>query len=256
MAVSSGGYRELIEKLKRIVPDVVVRAYRAVLLRISRGRNRKLPVKDVFSAIYRDNVWGGEPGSYCSGSGSNDRFVRSYVEMVRSFIRAEKIASVVDLGCGDFVVGGMIVDDRIKYVGVDVVDDLVERNNRLFGKGNVSFLSSDIISEPLPDGDLCLIRQVLQHLANDEIGSILGKLEKYRFVMITEHYPSPSAAVVPNRDKPHGGDTRILDHSGVFLDAPPFGMKISRLMLEAEAVPLVAKGETIRTFLIENRRPG
>jgi hypothetical protein len=37
------------------------------------------------------------------------------------------IKSIVDLGCGDFRVARMFLNDDLTYVGVDVVEDLVAR---------------------------------------------------------------------------------------------------------------------------------
>ena len=212
-------------------------------------RNKNLAVREVFTRIYDNSEWGGKPGDYCSGTRSSHASL--YGDMVKSFIRENRVLSVVDLGCGDFVAGRKLLVDGVKYIGVDIVDSLIRRNQREYGSENVSFHCLDIISDPLPDGELCLIRQVLQHLSNSQIKAVLRKIGKYNYVMITEHYPGSSVSVVPNKDKPHGADTRICDKSAVYLDLPPFNMRISRVMLEVEAgLNLAARGEVIRTFLI------
>jgi len=41
--------------------------------------------------------------------------------------------------------------------------------------------------EALPEGDICFVRQVLQHLSNDQIAGVLPKLGKFRWCFITEH---------------------------------------------------------------------
>ena len=236
-----------------IGPGSLRRLWRAMRLRLARVRNRGLSTREVFSRVYRENAWGGGAGEFCSGDGSSERHAAAYAEMVRGFVREKGIARVVDLGCGDHVVGSRILMDGLQYVGVDIVEELVRRNRERYGRSGVTFACLDMIVDELPDGDLCLVRQVLQHLSNAQIGAVLRKVGKYRYVLLTEHYPAPSVAVVPNRDKPHGGDTRIYDDSAVFVDLPPFGVKVSRLMLEVAAgVDLVRPGETLRTFLIEN----
>jgi hypothetical protein len=98
-----------------------------------------------------------------------------------------------------------------------------------------------------PDGDLCLIRQVLQHLSNSEIEQVLNNVKKYPYVIITEHVPVfPEQA---NLDKPHGPDIRIYQRSGVFPDEPPFSLKLEKLL----DVP-IGHDEVIRTVLVRNRR--
>ena len=101
----------------------------------------------------------------------------------------------------------------------------------------------------LPDAELCLVRQVFQHLSNDQIRSIIDKLRKYKYVIVTEHYPAPDRLRVPNLDKPHGADIRLYDSSAVYLDQPPFNASVD-LLLEVPADPVVCIGETIRSFLL------
>lgn len=239
--------------LKRLVPDQLLRLYRRVVIFLQREKNKKRSVEEVFTSTYSENRWGGSSGEYCSGSGSTEQHAITYAAIVRDLIREKGISRIVDLGCGDFTVGSRILAEGVRYTGVDVVSGLIERNLERFGSEHVEFHCLDIIADPLPDGDLCLIRQVLQHLSNLQIAAVLAKVHKYKFVVITEHYPSPSVRAVPNKDKPHGPDTRIYDDSAVYLDHPPFNMSIARLLLEVEAGHnLVNEGEVLRTFLIEN----
>ena len=79
---------------------------------------------------------------------------------------------------------------------------------------------------------------------------MLDKLCEYRYVMVTEHYPAPNVQVVPNIDKPHGGDTRIPDNSAVYLDQPPFNIQGVSTILEVSAPNWLAQeGEIIKTLL-------
>ena len=48
--------------------------------------------------------------------------------------------------------------------------------------------------------------------------------DKYKYLIITEHYPS-SNNFVANLDKPTGPDTRFYDKSAVVLTVPPFNLK-------------------------------
>lgn len=235
--------------LRRIVPARVINLY----WRVQRRTNSKRSVQEVFTEVYERNLWGGAKGEYCSGAGSDESHAMQYAQMVRAFIREKGVRTVVDLGCGDFQVGSRLQMEGVRYIGVDVVEGLINRNQQLYGNTNISFKCVDITSGELPDGELCLIRQVLQHLSNEQIGSILRKAGKFKYVLVTEHYPAPTVNAVPNKDKPHGGDTRIINDSGVYLDKPPFNKSISRLLLEVDAgYWLKKRGETHRTYLIEN----
>jgi len=83
--------------------------------------------------------------------------------------------------------------------------------------------------------------------------AVLKNTKKYKYIIITEHYPSPFVQVIPNKDKPHGSDTRIIDNSAVYLDKSPFNIPGLSLLLEVDAIVNLRKeGEKIKSFLIEN----
>ena len=242
--------------LKTVNPAGLVGRYHRLRREQLRERNRQLSVKEVFTRVYRDSEWHGAAGEFDSGYGSQNDMAAPYCAAVRDFMKARKIASVADLGCGDFRVGAGLQMAGVEYVGVDIVDDLIAQNQERHGGAAVSFRCLDIIADELPDADLCLVRQVLQHLSNAQIAVALAKLKKYRYALITEHYPAPERAAAPNLDKPHGSDTRIFDDSGVYLDKPPFNVNNLTEFLNLEATRyLVAPGERIVTFLLDTTVP-
>ena len=153
-------------------------------------RRRLTPRKAVFEEIYANNEWGGQPGEFYSGVGSDSAAADQYVQTIGEFIAARSIPTVVDIGCGDFRVGSRIVAQSpdLIYIGTDIVETLIRRNQSEFGRANVSFVCLDAVSAVLPEGDLCLIRQVLQHLTNAEIASILAPDQK---IQIFDHHRAP-----------------------------------------------------------------
>jgi len=96
----------------------------------------------------------------------------------------------------------------------------------------------------LPDGELCLIRQVFQHLSIAQISQVLDRCKKYKFVVITEEVYKGEGCR-PNLDKPHGPDTRVFDRSGVYLDFSPFRLS-NKAVLELP----VSKRSVLRTSLV------
>jgi hypothetical protein len=92
-----------------------------------------------------------------------------------------------------------------------------------------------------------LIRQVLQHLSNQEIKKILANVKKYKYLLITEQYPNPKKQVIPNLDIPHGPDVRLHFDSAVFLNEPPFNLPKVEQLLDVEA----DEGTRIKSFIIE-----
>jgi hypothetical protein len=140
----------------------------------------------------------------------------------------------------------MIVSDNFHYTGCDIVPNLVEHLDKKFGSEKLSFRQVNIVENEMPEGELCLIRQVLQHLSNAEIGRILENCKKFKYLIITEHYPNPDAKLVPNIDIPHGPHIRLHHDSAVVLDQPPFNETNVKLLVETEA----EDDTRIKTFLI------
>jgi SAM-dependent methyltransferase len=229
-------------QVKRLVPSGLLRLRSRQLLASSRLRYGKMTPKETFSEIYRRGLW-----SSGSGTGSGEKFSKEYCDLVSQFARERGVKRVVDVGCGDFRVGRLIAAAGFEYIGIDVVPELIERHQSQFGGGRISFLCLDATTERPPAADLCLIRQVLQHLSNVEIASMLDNCSHYTQTLVTEHLPV-GRDVIPNKDKPHGPDTRVSDHSGVFLDEPPFSLR-SETVLELPYRP----GEVLRTVLIRSQ---
>jgi SAM-dependent methyltransferase len=204
-----------------------------------------LSLAETFRRIYSTNAWGvnGEP--FCSGSGSRGHAAELYCDLVGKFIEEHRIRSVVDLGCGDFAIGRQVVDRTgVRYTGIDIVPELIEHHKATVGDSRVNFACIDIARDRLPDADLCLVRQVLQHLSNREIAKVLTNIHNYRYTLISEDVPIRPKTL--NRDKPHGPDVRAYYRSGVYIDEPPFSRKIQ----EYWEIPLRAES-VLRTVLVE-----
>lgn len=186
----------------------------------------------IFSNIYRKKSWArgaSKSADFWSGDGSAEQYTLEYARVIGDFVNEHKIGTIVDLGCGDFQVGQRIIEVAdCRYIGVDVVPDLVERNSRLFATDQVSFVCKDIAKDELPAGDLCLIRQVLQHLDNETIQRVFKHVSKYPFCIVTEsqlNHPE-----IANVDIKSGAWTRTLFGSGLYFDQPPFSKKIKTLL--------------------------
>ncbi len=212
-------------------PDSPVAAYRkgkAALLR-QRGQNDR---QAIFGYIYEAGVWGrsDDPTDrYFSGSGTRvAAYSDRYVQALRSFLGSiSPPPNVVDIGCGDFFIGARVRGCCGEYVACDVVDGLIAYNKQKYADLNVDFRVLDAVDDDLPPGDVVVIREVLQHLSNDNIKSIISKIYgKYRYAVITECLPN-SENFIPNLDKVTGDKIRQnVNGSGVVLTLPPFNLKV------------------------------
>ena len=217
-------------------------------------RARALGPRAVFSSIYSNNKWGGT-GEAFSGTGSRGAPASEYVSFVKGFIQDHAIRSVVDIGCGDYFIGRQIAEDVEHYVGIDVVQSLIDDHSQRYGDEAHSFVCLDVASEPIPMGDLCLIRQVLQHMSNRQIAGVLEKVRAFKYALVTEHYAHDDDFKAPNLNKAMGTSTRLSIGSMVAIDQPPYNMKCEEVLRvpapAGESEDRYSRG-TIRTFLYCN----
>jgi hypothetical protein len=184
-----------------------------------------------------------------SGIGSYDPSIKEYVALVKEVIRAYDIQSVIEVGCGDFAVASQYVDACQTYIGVDVVGALIEYNSGKFGRQHINFLWADACKSKLERADLCIVRQVLQHLSNRDISRLLGNI-KSKYILVTEHLPSPERTRAYNLDKRSGGDIRVPAGSGVFVDQPPFNLNAKILMERNVVSDIHSADERLVTWLV------
>jgi len=183
----------------------------------------RLDSKSLFSEIYRQGYWGSSPNQpFYSGSGSHDETQTSpYINAVKNLITSlSEMPVIIDLGCGDFNIGRQLYSLATHYHAIDIVAELIAYNQQHFKAHNLSFKCMDATTEKLPQGDILLIRQVFQHLDNDEIKTVLKQACHYPVIIVTEHLPG--GAFTPNKDKPAGPDSRLRMKSGVDISAAPF----------------------------------
>ena len=189
---------------------------------------------EIFNKIYKEGRWGeNKIGDSISGIGSHDDVViKPYIFKVSKFLLDIKPSIIVDLGCGDFNIGKNFVNKCEKYIACDVSSEILDRNKEVFSSfKNVDFKLLDLSSNNLPKGDICFVRQVLQHLSNSDINSFVSNLnanKPYKYLVVTEHLPIVDNFVA-NIDKNTGPGTRIWLNSGVVLHKKPFYLKALKI---------------------------
>lgn len=176
--------------------------------------------------MYAMNLWGSGTSLFYSGEGSHlQEIIDPYIATVKTFFSSLELPPVLcDLGCGDFNIGKQLVPFTKRYVAVDIVRDLISHNQSTYKAKQLEFHCLDIAVDDLPKGDCVLLRQVLQHLSNAEIQSILTKLTDFKYIILTEHIPTGDFE--PNLDIISGQGTRLKKQSGVQLTRAPFHFKV------------------------------
>lgn len=209
----------------------------------------------VFTRIYEQGLWGRSSQAeqtFYSGAGSHDpAVVEPYVRAMAAYLHFHRLIAggkpnVVDLGCGDFTVGAKIRPLCGAYVACDVAAPVIAWNRERHAGLDVDFRHLDMLVDPLPDGDIVFVRQVLQHLSNAQIAVALKRIaEKYRFLVLTEHLPA-GEGFTPNLDKRSGSDIRLDRGSGVVATLPPFSLAPTQTLTICQ---VAGYGGVIRTEL-------
>ena len=206
------------------------------------------PTKDVMNQIYDQKLWGGKGFDFYSGEGShNSKIIKPYLDTVITFLNSHNnTLTICDLGCGDFNIGKHLFKHTKKYIAIDIVKKLIERNKTLFKENNLEFQCLDIAKDEWPKANCIIIRQVLQHLSNKDIKTIVKKLANYKYIIITEHIPIGNFEA--NKDKIASQGIRLKQHSGVDLLKAPFNLEVIKREQLSETILDYNKGK-ITTLL-------
>lgn len=148
----------------------------------------------VFTKIYEHKLWGDNDTkeySGSSGSGSSINFnVNTYVPFLKSLIINNNINSIVDLGCGDFICGKLIYNELdVSYTGYDTYKKVIDYNANKYPLSKYSFkhLDFNTYKESIIGGDLCILKDVLQHWGLNSIYTFLDYLtesKKFKYILI------------------------------------------------------------------------
>jgi 2-polyprenyl-3-methyl-5-hydroxy-6-metoxy-1,4-benzoquinol methylase len=141
--------------------------------------------ESTFTDLYDHAVWGvnsqGEP--HC-GSGSTKESSSEYMIFLDKFLRKHEIKTIVEVGCGDWEFMQHMDLSGIQYLGIDVVKKMIDSNNRKFRTHAIAFMHADAAYTDLPQADLFLCKDVMQHLPNKDIFKICSQFNKFRYCLI------------------------------------------------------------------------
>ena len=151
-------------------------------------------MEDIFTNIYEKSVWGDNNNKEyngTSGGGSDiDYNITTYIPFLKNFILDNNIQSVVDLGSGDFRCGPLIYDNLdVTYFGYDTYEKVVTYNSKNYLPPKYTFTHMDFFTkkEEIINGDLCILKDVLQHWNMEEIYTFLDyiiRTKKFKYILI------------------------------------------------------------------------
>jgi hypothetical protein len=139
------------------------------------ARLRSKSRQKIFGKIFNENLWDDQQS--LSGPGSS---LTATVELRASMPQLWErmgIRSLLDIPCGDVVWMRHIASSLERYVGADLVPELVKQNRARHGAMG-EFVQRDLLRDPLPKVDAVFCRDCLVHLSNREVLAALRNVAR------------------------------------------------------------------------------
>jgi hypothetical protein len=183
---------------------------------VRRSELTGLPLDQRFERIFRTNLWGAEDSR--SGLGSELDATAGLRAALPAFLARHQVASLLDVPCGDFNWLSTL-GLQIPYIGADIVEAIVESNQKRFGGPGTGrqFLRLDLTRDPLPRADVVLCRDCLVHLSFENVFRALANVRRSgaRYLLTTTFLEHRDNADIED------GDWRILSLQEAPFRLPP-----------------------------------
>jgi len=150
-------------------------------------------MENIFTYMYEYCIWGNNKNNKYSGSsgpGSSVEYNEKYIEIVKKVIKDYNINNIVDLGCGDFIIGRLLYDDiNVSYTGYDVYKKIIDYHITQYPEPKYTFKHLDFYTnkESIIEGDMCILKDVIQHWPTEEIYVFMDYLiesKKFKYILL------------------------------------------------------------------------
>jgi len=240
--------KDVLRKIVIVLPggQVILRARYQYLWH--RQLARMGSAERIFQHHFETNEWGSNESA--SGQGSTIAYTANIRKEIPILFNDLGVQTILDAPCGDYNWFRMMQWEKpVAYIGGDIVQTLVERNQSFYGSPGSKFIKVDIVHDILPTVDLWLCRDCLFHLTNRDILLVIDNFIKsdIRYLLTSTH-----SACTKNREIPTGS-FRLLN-----LQLPPFSFCKPIRMLDdwIEGFPVrhlaLWDRETLRSCLTSN----
>ncbi len=124
-------------------------------------------MEQIFTEIFQANTWGSAESR--SGPGSESGRALTLGKELNALLQRLQVTSIVDAPCGDF---NWLKDVPLaleSYLGIDIVEALIQINRREHSASGRTFIHGDISRESIVAADLILCRDCLVHFSFADI---------------------------------------------------------------------------------------
>lgn len=132
-----------------------------------------LSLGERFQYIFDKNVWSNNESR--SGDGSTAAATEAIRRDLPNLLAEVEARTLLDAPCGDFQWLSE-VELGVQYIGADIVEGLVNRNQQRYGRADRRFLQLDLTRDALPASDVVLCRDCLVHLSYSNVQRVLGQI--------------------------------------------------------------------------------
>jgi len=130
----------------------------------------------IFTTIWQGHGWGGSES--LSGSGSDLIQTATIRKELPALLQKYHCKVMVDAPCGDYYWMRHVELPLDKYIGADVVKNLIETNQENFGDNLHSFVHLDLTTQTLPKADLIFCRDCLVHFSHADIARAIQSFKQ------------------------------------------------------------------------------
>ena len=215
----------LKQMMKKWLPNRLIRMYQQFKKNYKQKTFSNKNIREVFTYIYKNNYWNNAES--VSGPGSTIGHTKGIIERINTFNSHHEIRSILDIPCGDFNWMRHLNLSNIKYVGADIVEEMVRKNQQFYGRNGILFQTLDITKDSLPTCDLIINRDCLVHFSNELIfASLKNMMESKATFLMTTTFP----------DHQNNVDIITGNWRPINLTLPPFNLPQPMYVIEENTI--------------------
>lgn len=150
-------------------------------------RRKRMSTEEIFTEILENNAWKG--ANSASGPGSDLDQTKTLIEELPLLLSKLGVSTMLDVPCGDFYWMKFLDLKNTKYIGADIVRELICQNKK-YESRKISFVHADLLRDELPRADLVLCRDCLVHFSFADIDRALRNIRRSSSeYLLTTTYP-------------------------------------------------------------------
>ena len=169
-------FQKTKDTLRSVCPEWAVALWHPLRSAYWSLRYKSKSSASIFAEIYDKKLWG--DGESLSGVGSDLDQTAAIRRALPVLLKQIGARIMIDAPCGDFHWMKETQLELDRYIGLDIVPEVISRNQQLYANSVHEFRTLSITQEPLPNGDVIFCRDCLVHLSYSDIAKAMHNFRK------------------------------------------------------------------------------